>query len=125
VLLVEDDDLIRSTTSDLLREEGHLVIEAGDAEAALEALGACPIDVLLADVGLPKVSGVTLAREARARFPALKIIFATGDHAVAGDAADLDASLLGKPYTPEDLREAIDAVGAMERAEAPEFAPGK
>lgn len=109
VLLVEDDDLIRSTTSDMLREEGHLVIEAADAEAALNALGACPIDILLADVGLPKVSGVALAREAKVRVPSLKVIFATGDHAAADEAEDLDSVLLGKPYRPEDLRKAIAA----------------
>jgi CheY-like chemotaxis protein len=125
VLLVEDDDLIRSTTSDMLRQEGHLVIEAGDAEAAFNVLGTCPIDVLLADVGLPKVSGLLLAREAKARVPELKIIFATGDHAVADDARDLDAVLLGKPYTPDDLRVAMDALTTVQSAEGTEFAPGK
>jgi len=109
----------------MLREEGHLVIEAEDAEAALNVLGTCPIDVLLADVGLPKVSGVTLAREARARLPALKIIFATGDHAIANDVGELEAVLLGKPYTPEDLREAVSAVARIEPVEGARFAPKK
>jgi signal transduction histidine kinase/DNA-binding response OmpR family regulator len=121
VLLVEDDDLIRSMASDMLREQGHLVIEAGDAEAALNVLGTRPIDVLLADVGLPKVSGLTLARKARARLPALKIIFATGDHAVAKDAGELDAVLLGKPYTPEDLRAAVSAVARIDGADGAGF----
>jgi signal transduction histidine kinase/DNA-binding response OmpR family regulator len=118
VLLVEDDDLIRSMTSDMLSEDGHLVIEAGDADEALNALGTRPIDVLLADVGLPRVSGVALAREARLRLPALKIIFATGNHAIADDAGELNAVLLGKPYTQEDLREALSLVALMESASA-------
>jgi CheY-like chemotaxis protein len=115
VLVVEDDDLIRSTTSDMLREDGHLVVEAPDAEAALNALGACPIDVLLADVGLPKVSGLALAREAKARMPELRIIFATGDHGVADDDDELEAVLLGKPYTADDLRAALAAVSPSAR----------
>ncbi|MCR5877395.1 response regulator [Phenylobacterium sp. J367] len=58
ILLVEDDDLIRSTTAETLTDAGHVVVEAHDAESALQALAACPVDVLLADVGLPRVSGV-------------------------------------------------------------------
>jgi CheY-like chemotaxis protein len=125
VLLVEDDDLIRSMTSDMLREDGHLVIEAGDADEALNVLGTRPIDVLLADVGLPKVSGVALAREARLRLPALKIIFATGNHAIGDDAGKLNAVLLGKPYTQEDLREALSLVTGVEGAEGADFRTAK
>jgi len=107
VLLVEDDDLIRSTTSDMLREDGYLVIEAEDAEAAFNALGSCAVDILLADVGLPTISGIALAHEAKARVPTLKVIFATGDHAAAQGSESLEPVLLGKPYTADDLRGAF------------------
>lgn len=63
--------------------------------------------------------------EARARLPALKIIFATGDHAAAHDFGKLDAVLLGKPYTPEDLREAVSAVASIERAGGTGLVPRK
>jgi PAS domain S-box-containing protein len=108
VLVVEDDELIRSSTAEILTDAGYVVVEAGDAEGALNALEACPIDILLADIGLPRVSGIALAHDARARAPELRIIFATGDDAAAADAALLGASLLIKPYSPEDLRRTLE-----------------
>jgi PAS domain S-box-containing protein len=103
ILLVEDDDLIRTSTAELLADDGHTVIEARDAATALRTLSETPVDVLLTDVGLPDASGVALARDARSRLPDMQIIFVTGDDAAAADAAELGAALLVKPYSPEDL----------------------
>ena len=114
ILLVEDDDLIRSSTAEILTDAGHLVVEAHDAETAMQALTACPVDVLLADVGLPRVSGVELADQARARRPELQIVFATGDDAASADAARLGARLLVKPYKPEELTAALAGLIALE-----------
>ena len=120
VLLVEDDDLIRSSIAEILSSQGHVVLEAGHAEAALNALSVSPVEVLLTDVGLPGVSGVALARQARERRPELQIIFATGDAAASADAAELGARVLVKPYTPDDLREALEALAAGPREAAEE-----
>ncbi|NNM77811.1 response regulator [Sphingomonas sp. ID1715] len=114
VLLVEDDDLIRSSTAEILTDAGFVVVEAADADAASKAMAACPVDILLADVGLPRVSGIDLAHQAAGRHPRLKIIFATGDDVPREDAARLGASLLMKPYSPDDLKAAIN--NAMEGA---------
>ncbi len=112
ILLVEDDDLIRSSTAELLTDAGHVVVEAHDAESALRALAACPVDVLLADVGLPKVSGVALAHDARVQRPDLHIVFATGDDSASLEAAALGGRLLVKPYKPEDLRAALSGLSS-------------
>jgi DNA-binding response OmpR family regulator len=90
------------------------VVEAADADSALQALTACPVDVLIADVGLPRMSGVALAREARAKWPTVKIIFATGDPTITAEASDLGAVLLGKPYAPEDLYKVMARILASE-----------
>jgi len=103
ILLVEDDDLIRASTAEILAEDGHNVLEANNATAALRVLSTLPVDVLLTDVGLPDVSGVALARDARSQYPDLHIIFVTGDDVTAADARDLKADLLVKPYSPEQL----------------------
>jgi PAS domain S-box-containing protein len=110
IVVVDDDDLIRSSTAEMLTREGHVVVEASDAPSALKALGACQADILLTDVGLPNVSGIYLAREARARQPELRIILATGDETARGDAKALGGVLLLKPYQPEDLARAVAAV---------------
>jgi len=108
VLLVEDDDLIRLTTTEMLSDFGCKVKEASTAQEALKILDEAPVDILLTDVGLPGVSGLQLAREIYARRPDLRLILATGDSGVKSEAARLGAIFIVKPYTPESLREGLE-----------------
>ncbi len=104
IILVEDDALIRMNTSDILKESGHIVVDAGSAEEAMAALETVPFDVLITDISLPGASGKVLAERARALRPSSKIIFATGDaSAVRGS----DGAVLCKPYDAEQLIRAI------------------
>ena len=103
VLLVEDDELIRLCTAEMITDAGFTVIEARDAETALRAVSEQSIGVLVTDVGLPGVSGVSLAYQARALSPELVVIFVTGSDSVAAEAAELGAQLLRKPFLPEEL----------------------
>ncbi len=108
VLLVEDDEIIRSTTAEMLSDVGCQVKEAGTAEGALKILDEGLVDVLLTDVGLPGVSGLQLATDARARRPDLCLALATGDSGVRSEAALLNAALVVKPYTRDTLRQALE-----------------
>jgi signal transduction histidine kinase/DNA-binding NarL/FixJ family response regulator len=107
VLLVEDDEFIRETLAELLGASGSVVLQAHDAASALAALAAHPVDVLVTDVGLPKVSGIELAREALARQPRLAVIFATGDPGSVARSGVEAAGMLVKPFSPEDLELAV------------------
>jgi PAS domain S-box-containing protein len=108
VLLVEDDDLIRLTTTEMLSDIGCQVRETSTAQEALKILDDGPMDILLTDVGLPGVSGLQLARDARARRPDLRLVLATGDSGVKSEATRLGAVLVVKPYTPESLRQGLE-----------------
>jgi PAS domain S-box-containing protein len=108
VLLVEDDDLIRLTTTAMLSDIGCKVREAGTAQEALKILDEQPVDILLTDVGLPGVSGLQLARDVHARRPNLCLVLATGDSGVKSEAAQLGATLIVKPYTPTSLRQGLE-----------------
>jgi PAS domain S-box-containing protein len=108
VLLVEDDDLIRLTTTEMLSDIGCQVRETSTAQEALKILDDGPMDILLTDVGLPGVSGLQLARDARARRPDLRLVLATGDSGVKSEAKRLGAVLVVKPYTPESLRQGLE-----------------
>jgi PAS domain S-box-containing protein len=111
VLLVEDDELIRANTMELLQDLGHSVIEASNAEKALAAIKAVPVDVLIADVGLPGMSGEQLANKARELRPAICVVFATGyDHVVEMPGA----FLLRKPYDSVSIMAALLAVHARQ-----------
>jgi PAS domain S-box-containing protein len=112
VLLVEDDELIRASTSDMLQAAGYLVIDAGSAEDALVALQTTMIDVLVSDVNLPSMNGPELAGRARAIRPSIGVVFATGDrHAPAAGAVD-GAVILSKPYDGTQLGRAVAQVTA-------------
>jgi PAS domain S-box-containing protein len=108
VLLVEDDDLIRLTTTEMLSDIGCKVKEARTAQEALKILDDQPVDILLTDVGLPGVSGLQLARDVYARRPDLRVVLATGDSGVKSEAARLGAIFIVKPYTPKSLRQGLD-----------------
>ncbi|WP_413061677.1 PAS domain-containing protein [Sphingomonas carotinifaciens] len=112
ILLVEDDELIRTSTAEALQAGGFVVVEAGSAEEALTALQTAPIDVLVTDINLPTMSGIELAQRARAVRPLAGIVFATGDAAAVRDAMPPEAMLLTKPYGADRMIEAIRSVAA-------------
>nr|WP_315251442.1 PAS domain S-box protein [uncultured Duganella sp.] len=104
ILLVEDEPELRDTTAELLELLGHAVLPAGDAATALALLEAHPVDVLLTDISLPDMSGELLAARARAARPALRVIYASGQH----PSAPLErAQLLLKPYSLDNLMQAL------------------
>jgi two-component system, cell cycle sensor histidine kinase and response regulator CckA len=80
ILLVEDEEGLRSLNARGLRSRGYTVIEASNGIEALEALeeknGA--IDLVVSDVVMPEMDGPTLLRKLRARNPDLKIVFVSG-----------------------------------------------
>ncbi|RKH70382.1 response regulator [Corallococcus sp. AB049A] len=111
ILLVEDDADIRESASELMSDLGHTVHAVETAEAASELLAKEPFDLLFTDVTLPGKSGVTLAREAVRRYPALRIIIASGDsRAVSGeDGKALErVVLLPKPYDLNQMERALE-----------------
>lgn len=106
LLLVEDDDLVRLVTADLLVELGYAVREAATAEAALALLDDGAVEILLTDIRLPDADGRDLARQARAMVPDLAVVL------ISGEVGEEDGALwLTKPYSAEQLRQALASVG--------------
>ncbi len=120
ILLVDDDQAVRSTTAGVLQDLGYSVVQAGDGETALELLGQSGmIDVLLTDVVMGGMSGPELARQAKRSQPLLPIIFLSGYADPVGIAGDRRLyRLIKKPFSPGDLRRHIEAVLAEARAAA-------
>jgi PAS domain S-box-containing protein len=118
ILVVEDDKDVRTYTTETLRELGYEVLEASNAQGALQVLQHHPeVQVLFTDIGLPGgMNGRRLAEEARSRHPTLKVLFTTGyaRNAIVHDGRlDPGVELLTKPFTrvalAEKLRDIIDA----------------
>ncbi|MEO8058860.1 MAG: response regulator [Burkholderiales bacterium] len=109
ILLVEDDELIRFAAQELMREGGHTVTVAANAESAMEILRRSPADVLVTDVGLPGMSGDVFAAEARALQPSLRIVFATGLDRISDPGEGAGPVVLRKPYDADALEAALKA----------------
>ena len=118
VLVVEDDEGVRTYSTESLRELGYSVLEASHGRAALQMLDAHrDIDVLFTDIGLSGgMNGRQLAEEARKRNPTLKILFTTGyarNAIVHEGRLDPGVELVTKPFTQAalsaKLRDIIDA----------------
>ena len=83
ILLAEDDQEMRLFLAQSLRRAGHDVSAAEDGESAADALERQAFDLLLADVVMPGLDGLELAKRAARVSPELKIVFITGFAAVA------------------------------------------
>lgn len=78
VLYVEDNDLVREVTSELLACSSRDIIAVASAEAALDAFREGHFDIVITDVSLPAMSGVDLARQIKQLAPSMPIIMASG-----------------------------------------------
>ncbi len=114
VLLVEDDEDVRSYGFEALQALGYRVFQAAEGQAALRILDAHPeIELLFTDVGLPGLNGRKLAEEARRRSPNLKILYTTGyarNAIVHNGVLDAGVDLLGKPFTTEALGRKLEQI---------------
>jgi two-component system, cell cycle sensor histidine kinase and response regulator CckA len=116
VLLVEDDEQVRRFMRGLLTNEGYNVIEARNGAEGLKIASETErIDLLLADMLLPELSGFDLAEQLLQLRPGLKILFVTGyieGDIVQRSIAELGASFLDKPFVPAALLQRVrDAIG--------------
>jgi len=112
ILVVEDDDDVRSYSVECLRELGYRVIEAHDGPAALRLLerqGAI-VDLLFTDVVMPGMSGKELADIAREAQPQLKVLYTSGytrNAIVHGGRLDAGVEMIAKPFTVSALAQKI------------------
>ena len=129
VLLVEDEEEVRSLSREILEARGYLVLEATRPSEALEIARqhGGPIHLLLADIVMPQMNGRRLADKLTALRPGLRVLHMSGySDDVLGRHGSLDPglALLRKPFAPQDLaravREALDAPGPG----APHGCPG-
>jgi CheY-like chemotaxis protein len=108
ILVVEDDELVRAMSVDVLRELGYSVLEASDGPSALELLQRDRrIDLLFTDVVLPGgMTGADVAAKARQLRPGIRVLFATGYARNAifhHGRLDKGVHLITKPFALADL----------------------
>ncbi len=108
VLLVDDEELVRAGTAEMLRALGHHVTEAaGGAEALRKLDGGLQIDVLVTDYTMPRMDGAELARQVAELRADARVLVITG---YAGGDLDLGIPTLAKPFRQTDLAKALAEV---------------
>ena len=112
VLLVEDDASVASLTTDMLLELGYEVLQVTDAQAGIRAMAERQrIGLILSDVMMPGMDGLTFAKDMRREYPDLPVVLVTGfPEAVRREAEKEDIPLLPKPYALADLAAQLASV---------------
>jgi CheY-like chemotaxis protein len=118
VLVVDDDAEVLRPLCSYLEQAGYRVSTARDGHEAIDQLRAAHTDVLLTDIGMPKMDGLELCRRAHALLPRLPVVLMSGwasdvDHAKARAVGA--QALLAKPFAMQQvcdiLRRMADAAG--------------
>jgi two-component system OmpR family response regulator len=119
VLIVEDDSLLAHGLSETLRREGFVADAVNDAAAADAALRVTGIDLVILDIGLPRVDGFTWLKRFRARGGEQAVLVLTAREAVTDRVHGLTLGAddyLVKPFAPEELIARVQALARRGRA---------
>src|ERR1035438_10265003 len=119
ILLVEDDEIMRGLTRQMLREHGYAVVEADDGKSALEWVQAHsdPIDLLLTDVVMRRISGPELVEALQDSQPNLRVVYMsgyTGELIAEREVLKRGLTLLEKPFSRTTLLNTIHATLASD-----------
>src|SRR6266540_3869092 len=106
LLIVDDDSGLRQSLALLLQEAGHQVVAEGDPEQALRRAGAEPFDLILCDVQMPRMDGLTFLRRYRADGGSALLImmsaYGSEDSALAA-MREGAYDYLHKPFRPDEV----------------------
>lgn len=113
VLVAEDDTAVRESLDRALRFNGYEVFLAADGSEALSLVGQEDPELIILDVMMPNVDGLTVCRRVRAQGIATPILMLTARHLISDRVAGLDAGAddyLVKPFALEELRARVRAL---------------
>ena len=113
VLVVEDEGILRTFAAWQLEEAGFEVIQAANADEALQAMNSRPdVRVLFTDVQMPgQLDGMGLAREIHEQWPTVLVLITSGNSRPAKADIPNNGHFLAKPYRSEDVISEIAALG--------------
>jgi CheY-like chemotaxis protein len=113
LLIAEDEFIIRLVIAEFLREEGYEVLEAANADEALDIFrSGVPIDLLFTDVRMPgSMDGCELARRVRAEWPSTPVILTSAySQSLLSARSVSEDFVVPKPYRPQAVLTTIKAV---------------
>ncbi|NES17639.1 MAG: response regulator [Symploca sp. SIO3E6] len=115
ILLIEDDQELSITLTDALAQQNYTIDLAKDSQEALYFLETFPYDLLLLDIALPGVDGITFCRQLRSRGFQILILLLTERDAITDQAKGLDAGADEYLIKPFDLQELLTRISVLLR----------
>jgi two-component system response regulator HydG len=119
ILLIDDEPDMRQSLGQVLRADGHEVEEVPDGEAALIALRERPAELVITDVRLPKIDGLTLLRRIRRMDSTTEVLVMTAFGSI-GDAVmamkDSAVDYLLKPFDLERILSTVARIDERQRS---------
>jgi CheY-like chemotaxis protein len=120
VLLVDDEDLVRAATADMLADAGHMVHQAHSGPSALAIIEQdASYDVLVTDYAMPLMSGAALIRRARELAPAMPALLVTG-YASATTDVPAEVPRIEKPFRATELVRSLQELTSRPSSEDPD-----
>ena len=115
ILLVDDDEDLRSIVSKALEALGYEVTAVADGRSGLEELRSVRPDVLVVDFAMPGMNGAEMAKAAREHWPGLPVVLASGysDTDAIERAIGTHAKLIRKPFRIDELLDAVTEAAAL------------
>jgi two-component system, cell cycle response regulator CpdR len=112
ILIVEDDESVRTFTARALQIDGHSVDQAEDGDIGLDMVTAKSgaYDLVLSDIRMPAMNGIAMAKEIAKDFPDLRILLMTGFAEQRERARDIEKIVIDvvqKPFTLAEIRAAV------------------
>jgi DNA-binding response OmpR family regulator len=126
IIVIDDDPQVLETIVEMLRQMGHDVVGATDADVAISQFSKAPTDLVITDIVMPNKDGFETIQAFRRSHNDVKILAVSGGGRFGQGSFLKEAKLFGadlalmKPFTQRELRAAVDALVEPEHA-APEI----
>ncbi|MDD4616228.1 MAG: response regulator [Alphaproteobacteria bacterium] len=120
ILVVDDNPSVREYIERSFAVPGYAVSSAIDGQEALDLLSRENFDALVSDIVMPNVDGVALAMKAAQLYPSLRIVMVSGyvqERVRAVNLESLVHKVISKPFSPEEIREAVDSVLSVSKVD--------
>jgi two-component system, cell cycle sensor histidine kinase and response regulator CckA len=105
VLVVDDEDLVRDVLARMIEDLGYTAVSARDGQSALELVARQPVDAVLVDMTMPRMSGTDVIAALRVKLPGVPVVLCSGAGA-SGRVGPADA-YLPKPFRIEALERTL------------------
>jgi DNA-binding response OmpR family regulator len=112
IIVADDDVLIRNVVTILLQRQGYLVLSASDGQEGLELSRKYPgtIDLVITDVGMPRLNGMDLVTHLQEERPGIKILVMSGEESNEIASKNANLPFLPKPFDGETLLSRVHAL---------------